>query len=55
MISVKCFVLLGLALLHGTDATKGKGRGWFQLPFHTRIDLPKVRLLFKLQSLNNFN
>jgi hypothetical protein len=22
------FLLLGLALAHGTDATKGKGRGW---------------------------
>lgn len=55
MISFKCFVLLGLALLHGTDATKGKGRGWFQLPFHTGIDLHKVRLLFRLQSLKIFN
>jgi hypothetical protein len=55
MISFKCFVLLGLALVHGTDATKGKGRGWSKLPFHTRIDLHKVRLLFRLQSLNNFN
>ena len=24
--SLKCFLLLGLALVHSTDATKGKGR-----------------------------